>query len=241
MSRWSARTQRGMRCGPQFMKRNCPKGSTARLRLDFRGRCRGPDRTPKGLIEALARFANDSQHISVGEVECPNPDCEKSFSIDKNGRVSSLRTIEAECPRPSCETIQNVETAGRVVCDGCGHKYTASMKMGISSIPARASGKSSARTRSARANSTRTHASEDEHFAGGYECPYCGHWHGHDEEDEKRMRTKMRMTAKIRGTTRRAKMPDQSQIRGLRSPAATHCSPTDLDRRRLGATQAIRR
>ncbi len=98
-----------------------------------------------------------------------------------NGRVLK-RTIEAECPR-GCGTIQNVESAGRVACIGCGHTYTVNEDGDVAD---QGEGVWEVECENPDCQGTfhKEANSEEEHLAGGYECPYCGFWHAQGEEKD---------------------------------------------------------
>ncbi len=166
----------------QFIKAELPKRVVCECDWAFEVDSEGRTRKPQGLIDATCPFCErNSQHFSAGEVECPNPECERRFSIDKNGRVLT-RTIEAECPK-GCGTIQNVVAAGRVVCEGCGYEYTID-EDGDVVDPGEDVWEVECEDPDCKAKFYKEPYSEDEHFAGGYSCPYCGHWHSHEEHEE---------------------------------------------------------
>jgi len=142
----------------------------------------GTTRSPEGLYDVTCPFCErDSQHPSAGEVECYQPGCGKTLVIDEHGHVLN-RTIEAECPR-GCGAIQDVERAGRVVCDGCGHTYTID-EDGDVADPGEGVWEVECDNPDCKETFYKEACSEAEHLAGGYECPYCGHWHGHEGDEE---------------------------------------------------------
>jgi uncharacterized protein YbaR (Trm112 family) len=166
----------------QFMKAELPK----RVECDscgwgFEVDAEGRVRASKGLINVECPFCNRaSQYYSAGEVECYQPGCGRTLVIDERGRVLN-QTIETDCPK--CEFIETIEAAGWVVCTDCGHKYSIDENGDIVD-PGEGVWEVECENPACKRTFYKEASSEDEHFAGGYECSYCGFWHDEDEDNE---------------------------------------------------------